>query len=114
MTGRDFTLDAHNTGGIIGNGQYWWNWYGSSPRLDGDGRPSDLELLLDVCDNISPGIAWPPRQTTICPLGPSAVSPIASALERFRPEFEAYIANGRHARAVRVDVLSGAGVAAGG
>jgi hypothetical protein len=45
-----------------------------------------------VCDNISPGIAWPPKQTTICPLGPSAVSPIASAIERFRPEFEAHIA----------------------
>jgi len=60
--------------------------------LDGGGRPSDLELLLDVCDNISPGIVWPPRQTTICPLGPSAVSPIASAIERFRDEFEAYIA----------------------
>ena len=35
--------------------------------------PSDLDLLLDVCDNISPGISWPPKQTTICPLGPSAV-----------------------------------------
>ncbi len=77
--------------------------------LAGDGRWSDLELLLDVCDNISPGIAWPPRQTTICPLGPSAVSPIASALERFRPEFEAYIQGGRHAaaRPVPVEVLAG-------
>jgi NADH-quinone oxidoreductase subunit F len=74
----------------------------------GDGRPSDLELLLDVCDNISPGIAWPPKQTTICPLGPSAVSPIASALERFRPEFEAYIARSRHAGAVRIPVQVGA------
>jgi NADH-quinone oxidoreductase subunit F len=82
--------------------------------LAGDGRPSDLELLLDVSDNISPGIAWPPRQTTICPLGPSAVSPIASALQRFRPEFEAYIANGRHAGAVPVDALAGAGVAVDG
>ncbi|MBU6329430.1 MAG: NADH-quinone oxidoreductase subunit NuoF [Acidobacteria bacterium] len=59
--------------------------------LDGYGRPSDLALLMDVCDNISPGIAWPPKQTTICPLGPSAVSPIASAIERFRDEFEARI-----------------------
>jgi NADH-quinone oxidoreductase subunit F len=47
---------------------------------------------MDVCDNISPGVAWPPRQTTICPLGPSAVSPIASAFRRFPEEFEAYIA----------------------
>ena len=63
--------------------------------LDGNGRPDDLDLLLDVSDNISPGLAWPPRQTTICPLGPSAVSPIVSAVKRFRPEFEHYIAHGR-------------------
>ncbi len=58
--------------------------------LDGHGRPEDVGLLLDVCDNISPGITWPPRQTTICPLGPSAVSPIASAVVRFKDEFLAY------------------------
>jgi len=60
--------------------------------LEGHGRAEDLDLLMDVCDNISPGVTWPPKQTTICPLGPSAVSPIASAIQRFRPEFEAYIA----------------------
>jgi NADH-quinone oxidoreductase subunit F len=65
---------------------------------DGYGRPSDLDLLLDVSDNISPGIAWPPKQTTICPLGPSAVTPIASALQRFRPEFEARITQAEEAR----------------
>ena len=59
--------------------------------LDGYGRPDDIGLLLDVCDNISPGLAWPPKQTTICPLGPSAVSPVQSALDRFRPEFDAHI-----------------------
>jgi NADH-quinone oxidoreductase subunit F len=73
--------------------------------LDGQGRPSDLELLLDVADNISPGpypvaadpgqeldaVPFPPRQTTICPLGPSSVAPITSALRRFRHEFEAKI-----------------------
>ena len=58
--------------------------------LDGHGRPDDVGLLLDVCDNISPGITWPPKQTTICPLGPSAVSPIASAVVRFQDEFVAY------------------------
>ncbi|MCY4273121.1 MAG: NADH-quinone oxidoreductase subunit NuoF [bacterium] len=72
--------------------------------LAGQGRPQDLDLLMDVCDNISPGIKWPPRQTTICPLGPSAVSPIASALERFRGEFEAYLP----AAAVSVATSSGA------
>ncbi len=73
--------------------------------LDGHGRPGDLELLLDVADNISPGpypvaadpnqdleaVPFPPRQTTICPLGPSSVAPITSALRRFRHEFEAKI-----------------------
>jgi NADH-quinone oxidoreductase subunit F len=58
--------------------------------LDGHGRPADVNKLLDICDNISPAITWPPRQTTICPLGPSVVSPIASAVVRFRDEFFAY------------------------
>ena len=59
--------------------------------IDGNGRQADLALLMDVCDNISPGIAWPPKQTTICPLGPSAVSPISSVIERYADEFQAYI-----------------------
>ncbi|MHB1130133.1 MAG: NADH-quinone oxidoreductase subunit NuoF [Ilumatobacteraceae bacterium] len=63
--------------------------------LDGQGRREDIDLLFEISESISPGIAWPPRQTTICPLGPSAVSPIASAVKRFRPEFEHYIAHGR-------------------
>jgi NADH-quinone oxidoreductase subunit F len=62
--------------------------------LDGRGRPSDVDKLLDICDNISPQITWPPKQTTICPLGPSAVSPIASAIMRFRDEFFAYCGGG--------------------
>ena len=33
----------------------------------------------------APGVTWPPRQTTICVLGPSAVSPIASALTPLPP-----------------------------
>lgn len=59
--------------------------------LGGNGRPEDLELLLDVSDNISPGLVWPPKQTTICPLGPSATAPVASSIHRFRDEYEAYI-----------------------
>jgi NADH-quinone oxidoreductase subunit F len=62
--------------------------------LDGQGRPEDIALLLDLCDNISPAITWPPKQTTICPLGPSAVSPIASAVVRFKDEFQAYCGGG--------------------
>ncbi len=73
--------------------------------LDGTGRPRDIDLLLDIADNISPGpypkaadpsqgldaIAFPPKQTTICPLGPSSVAPIASTIRRFRSEYEAKI-----------------------
>ncbi len=61
--------------------------------LNGHGRPMDLDMLLDVCDNISPGLRWPPAQTTICPLGPSAVSPIRSILSHFRDEIEAMISD---------------------
>ena len=60
----------------------------------GTGREDDLELLLDVSDNISPGIAWPPKQTTICPLGPSTVSPIQSSILRFRDEYLVHIKEG--------------------
>ena len=73
--------------------------------LDGHGRPEDLDLILDVASQISPGdypnaahaeagltaVPFPPKQTTICPLGPSSVAPITSALRRFRHEFEAKI-----------------------
>jgi NADH-quinone oxidoreductase subunit F len=60
--------------------------------LHGQGRMSDLDLLLDVSDNISPGLRWPPTMTTICPLGPSAVSPITSIMANFRDEVVAMIA----------------------
>ncbi|MGH1502566.1 MAG: NADH-quinone oxidoreductase subunit NuoF [Acidimicrobiales bacterium] len=73
--------------------------------LDGHGRASDIDLLLEVGQNISPGVypmasfeaegleavPFPPKQTTICPLGPSSVAPITSAIRRFRDEFEAKI-----------------------
>jgi NADH-quinone oxidoreductase subunit F len=73
--------------------------------LDGEGRPADIDMLLDVADNISPGpypvaahesagldaVPFPPRQTTICPLGPSSVAPIVSTVRRFRAEYEAKI-----------------------
>ncbi|MCH1435151.1 MAG: NADH-quinone oxidoreductase subunit F, partial [Acidimicrobiales bacterium] len=73
--------------------------------LDGEGRPSDIDKLLDIADNISPGpypvaadpsqgldaVPFPPKQTTICPLGPSSVAPITSTIRRFRHEYEAKI-----------------------
>jgi NADH:ubiquinone oxidoreductase subunit F (NADH-binding) len=43
-------------------------------------------MLLDVGDNISPGLNAPFSQTTICPLGPSAVSCVVSLDKYFRDE----------------------------
>jgi NADH-quinone oxidoreductase subunit F len=65
-------------------------------RLEaGGGRREDVDLLLDVCDNIAPGLGWPPQQTTICPLGPSIPSSIVSAISMFKDEFLAHVALGR-------------------
>ena len=55
----------------------------------GLGRPEDLDTLLDVGANISPGLNAPFSQTTICPLGPSAVSAVVSLNKYFRDEIEA-------------------------
>jgi len=64
-------------------------------RIEGGyGRESDLELLLDACDNIAPGLSWPPAQTTICVLGPSIPSSIASAITMFRDEFLVHVKDG--------------------
>ena len=60
----------------------------------GTGRDDDVDVLLDVSDNISVGLAWPPRMTTICPLGPSAVSPIISITKYFKDEVLAHIHGG--------------------
>jgi NADH-quinone oxidoreductase subunit F len=61
----------------------------------GQGRPIDADLLLDVSDNISIGLAWPPKQTTICPLGPSAVSPVVSIMNFYKDEVMAHIHDGK-------------------
>ncbi|HLG66865.1 MAG TPA: NADH-quinone oxidoreductase subunit NuoF [Acidimicrobiales bacterium] len=60
----------------------------------GGGREEDLDLLLDVCDNIAPGLTWPPAMTTICVLGPSIPSSIHSAIEMFRDEFLTHVKEG--------------------
>jgi len=60
----------------------------------GLGGPSDLAMLLDVGDNISPGLNAPFSQTTICPLGPSAVSAVVSLDKFFRAEIDQRIGAG--------------------
>ena len=61
---------------------------------NGAGREADLDLLMDLCDNISPGVNWPPQQTTICVLGPSIPSSIASGIRMFRDEFLVHVKEG--------------------
>ncbi|MBW9209392.1 NADH-quinone oxidoreductase subunit NuoF [Mumia sp. zg.B53] len=59
----------------------WW-LVQTLERLEaGKGQDGDIELLLDQCDNIL-GRAF-------CALGDGATSPITSAIEHFRDEFEA-------------------------
>jgi len=53
----------------------------------GKGRKGDLELLLDICDNIS--------FKTLCPMGDAALGPVVSFITKFRSEFEDHIVQGR-------------------
>jgi NADH-quinone oxidoreductase subunit F len=61
----------------------------------GAGREEDLDLLLDVCDNLAPGLSWPPGQTTICVLGPSIPSSIYTSIRMFRDEYLTHVKDGR-------------------
>jgi NADH-quinone oxidoreductase subunit F len=61
---------------------------------NGEGREVDLDLLVDVSDGISIDLAWPPKMTTICPLGPSAVSPIIALRDFFRDEVQEHVSRG--------------------
>ena len=62
----------------------------------GQGRPGDMDLLFSVGNSISPGVVNAPfTQTTICPLGPSVVSSVASLHRYFRDEVTAMCDHGR-------------------
>ena len=64
-------------------------------RLEhGGGRMEDMDLLLDLCDNIAPGLSWPPQQTTICVLGSSIPSSVHSAIKMFPDDFKAHVLHG--------------------
>ncbi len=68
-------------------------------RLEsGEGRDADIDLLMDVCDNLAPGVSWPPQQTTICVLGSSIPSSVASGIRMFRDEFLEHVKQGGCAR----------------
>jgi NADH-quinone oxidoreductase subunit F len=52
--------------------------------LAGQGKTSDLDLLLELAENMT--------GRTICVLSDSCAAPVVSAIKRFRSEFEDYIA----------------------
>lgn len=52
---------------------------------DGGGKPSDAQLLLDICDNI--------EGKSFCPLGDAAAWPVQSAIKRFPEDFKRWIAS---------------------
>lgn len=51
--------------------------------LEGHGKMSDIDLLVDVAKKI--------EGNTICPLGDASAWPVASAIRHFRDEFEWYV-----------------------
>ena len=73
--------------------------------VDGHGTESDLDQLLEIGQTICPGafphaaserlglaaVPFPFKMTTICFVGPSAYTPVHSAITLFRSEFEARI-----------------------
>ena len=64
-------------------------------RLEqGLGREEDIDLVLDACDNLSPGLRWPPKQTTVCVFGPSIPSAIVSVAKMFRDELLVHVKEG--------------------
>lgn len=52
----------------------------------GGGRPEDVQLMLDICDNI--------EGKSFCPLGDAAAWPVQSAIKQFPEDFRKWIVNG--------------------
>ncbi len=66
-------------------GTYWMSEI--LERLEhGHGREKDIDLLLDICDNIS--------GKSFCPLGDAATSLVTSGIRLFREEFEYHVEHG--------------------
>ena len=61
--------------------------------VDGKGSESDLDLLLEICEEI--------RSTSFCGLGEASINPVVSTIEKFRDEYMAYM---KDAGARRSDV----------
>jgi NADH-quinone oxidoreductase subunit F len=61
--------------------------------LRGDGTVADIDLLRELCDNI--------EGKTVCVLSAACTMPVRSYLDKFRHEFEAYVAKDASAKAAQ-------------
>jgi len=59
--------------------------------IAGDGSREDIDLLVELCDNI--------EMKTVCVLSAACTMPVRSYLNKFRHEFEAYVAEEASAEA---------------
>ncbi len=64
----------------------WWLVQTLARLEQGQGSESDLDLLLDQCDNI--------LGRSFCALGDGATSPISSSIQFFREEYLAHLSHG--------------------
>lgn len=64
----------------------WWLVQTLARLEKGEGQESDLDLLLDQCDNI--------LGRSFCALGDGATSPISSSIQYFRDEYLAHLTHG--------------------
>jgi hypothetical protein len=64
--------------------------------VDGNGAMRDVDLIGDLAKNM--------LGRTFCPLGDAAAMPTISIVEKFRPEFEAYVAKNPFAASELVQV----------
>ncbi|KRF37869.1 NADH-quinone oxidoreductase subunit NuoF [Nocardioides sp. Soil805] len=64
----------------------WWLVQTLARLEKGEGAESDLDLLLDQCENI--------LGRSFCALGDGATSPISSSIKYFRDEYLAHLAHG--------------------
>ncbi len=64
----------------------WWLVQTLAALERGEGSESDLDLLLDQCDNI--------LGRSFCALGDGATSPISSSIQYFREEYLAHLTHG--------------------
>ncbi|MBF4163897.1 NADH-quinone oxidoreductase subunit NuoF [Nocardioides acrostichi] len=64
----------------------WWLVQTLAALEQGKGRESDLDLLLDQCENI--------LGRSFCALGDGATSPISSSVKFFRDEYLAHLTHG--------------------